>query len=668
MTNSNNIEQLKKDILEYNRSYREGKPTISDEKFDEYVDELKNQLSSKDYIAFRKTLFESAGDIKHAFPVGSFEKIKNDDHADENLEKFIKNDPEDQTYAITEKIDGSSMTVKYENGILVEALSRGDGLTGTDETNKLALIVPKVIDYKKPITIRGEVTLTFDVFDQVKEACGKDFKNLRNATTGILLDKNPLPDVVRAVSFIAYRVWDCEEELRTLINGSQEREMAFIASQGFLTPPITTVEKKNLTAANLQIIWDHILKSNPNYQVDGLVIQKNGVDNLKERALLPKGGMAYKFNSLVAETTLKDIVWQVSKSGYMCPVGILEPVNLGGSTVSRCTLHNFKNVIDNRLRKNIKIKICKSGDIIPYFVCTSIPKEDRPWDSIEETCKDFLPKKCPACGSKDILIKRDATEIRCMNGTKCVAQSVGKLEFFLRNFDVKGVSEVSLRKWGILSFKDLVDFMDNKNPQGKAQEKFGNEVFDKIFDSKINLQELMANLDWDGIGEKTWKKIFNHISITWLISRFYLWIHNNEEDAHKELVDAMTKIDGIQDATINNIAVEFMDNMAIMQLLCDKCQTFHLREAIECKVNDDSKVCYLKDLTFVITGTLTKPRKEWVKIIEDLGGNVVDKVSSKTDFLVCNDKNSTSSKTQTAKSLYIPIINEKELEEKCHLK
>ena len=201
----NKKEILKNKILSYNKLYREGTPFITDEEFDSLLEEFKNQYQN-DYDSLREELFESAGEIKHKFPVGSFEKIKNDKDADDNLIRWCKDDAPDTTYSITEKIDGTSMTVRYENGILVEALSRGDGLTGVDKLNKLSLIVPRTIEYKQPLNIRGEVTFTFDVFDEVKELCGKDFKNLRNTTTGIINSDNPPVEVVKKLSFIAYRI------------------------------------------------------------------------------------------------------------------------------------------------------------------------------------------------------------------------------------------------------------------------------------------------------------------------------------------------------------------------------------------------------------------------------------------------------------------------------
>lgn len=658
-------DELENQLLNYNRAYREGKPLMSDEDFDQLLDQYKTEYP-KSYPDFRKKLFESSGEIKHKFPVGSLEKIKDGENADIDIQHFIQNDPDDTTYAITEKIDGISMTLTYEGGILKEALTRGDGNLGVDKINKLSFIVPRQIEFTGSIIVRGEVTLTYDTFELAKQLENFDFKNLRNATTGIVNKDKSDPKTLRCLSFIGYRLLDAPDNLRELINGSQEREIAFIASQGFVTPPVTTVEKKNLTSENLHIIFDTILKSNPRYQVDGIVIQKNGKENLLEHALIPKNAVAFKFNQLVAETTLKDIQWQVSKSGYLNPVGLLEPVELGGATVSRCTLHNLKCILDNRLRKGIKIKICKSGDIIPYFISTSLSPLERPWDTIEEVCKDFLPKTCPACGSDDIVVKNDGTEVRCMNGENCPAQLFGKLEFFLSNVGVEGAKKTSLENWGIKTFKDLSHFIEINKPEGKNQEKFLTELHNKVLNQKLTLEDIISSMDWDGIGKEIWNKIFSEIPVNELIVLYYNWLYKNDEKSKAEIYERMTAIKGIADKTIVNIAQNFKENMISVKQLTDFTVGFQLAKPVVLSNKNSEPKKKFDGINFVFTGTLSKPRKEWIKIIKDLGGNIQDHVNSETDFVVTNDAESGSSKMKKAKQLMIPILSESELEEKIH--
>lgn len=654
--------ELEKQLLDYNRAYREGKPLMSDEEFDKLLDEYKTNYS-KAYPEFRKMLFESSGEIKHKFPVGSLEKIKDGDSADEEILNFIKNDPDDATYAITEKIDGISMTLTYDGGILREALTRGDGHMGVDKINKLSFIVPRKIEYQGSIIIRGEVTLTYDTFEIAKESEGFDFKNLRNATTGIINKDKSDPKTLRCLSFIGYRLLDAPDNLRDLINGSQEREIAFIASQGFMTPPVTTIEKKNLNVENLHIVFDTILKSNPRYQIDGIVIQKNGKENLLEHVLIPKSAIAFKFNQLIAETTLNDIQWQVSKSGYLNPVGLLDPVELGGTTVSRCTLHNLKCILDNRLRKGIKIRICKSGDIIPYFLSTVFVPEERPWDTIEAVCADFLPKKCPSCGSEDILVKNDGTEVRCMNGENCPAQLFGKLEFFLSNVGVEGAKKTSLENWGIKTFKDLSHFIEINKPENKNQEKFLDELKNKVLDKKLTLENIISSMDWDGIGKETWAKIFSEIPVNDFIVLYYNWLYKDDEKAKNVIYDRMNSIKGIGDQTIINIAVNFKENMISIKQLTDNTPGFQLAEPVVLDAGNIKERKKFEGINFVFTGALSKPRKEWMKIVKDLGGNVQDHVSSDTDYVVTNDTDSGSSKMKKAKQLMIPILSELELEE-----
>lgn len=660
-------EELEQQLLNYNRAYREGKPLMSDEEFDQLLDQYKAEFP-KSYHNFRKTLFESSGEVKHKFPVGSLEKIKDGENADEEIQHFIQNDPDDSTYAITEKIDGISMTLTYENGILKEALTRGDGNLGVDKINKLSFVVPRQIEFKGSIIIRGEVTLTYDTFDLVKELENFDFKNLRNTTTGIVNKDKANPKTLRCLSFIGYRLLDAPDNLRELINGSQEREIAFIASQGFVTPPVVTIEKKNFTRENLNKIFDAILETKPLYQIDGIVIQKNGKEHLLEHALIPKGTIAFKFNQLVTETTLNDIQWQVSKSGYLNPVGLLEPVELGGATVSRCTLHNLKCILDNRLRKGIKIRICKSGDIIPYFISTSVIVSERPWDTVEEVCKDFLPKKCPSCGSEDIAVKNDGMQVRCMNGENCPAQLFGKLEFFLSNVGVEGAKKTSLENWGIKTFKDLSHFIETNNPQGKNQEKFLNELKTKVLDKKLTLEDIVSSMDWDGIGKEIWAKIFSVIPVNKLIVLYYNWLCKDDQEAKDEIYKTMNSIKGIADKTVINIALNFKENMISIKQLTDFTNGFQLAEPVEISVDKEQnkKKGKFTGLNFVFTGALTKPRKEWVKIIKELGGNIQDHVSSETDYVVTNDVESGSSKMKKAKQLMIPILSESELEKRIN--
>jgi len=351
----NNIEQIKNELTKANELYRKGMSSgLTDQQYDDKLDELQSLIDSDEYEVFRSTLFEEAGKFKHKFIIGSLRKMKAENAS---LSKWLKRQG-GTIFHVSSKIDGISMVLGYTDGKLKYASTRGDGVYGENHISKIKYIVPNFIDGFTG-TIRGEVTLIKETFDDACEYAGTPFKNLRNATTGIVGRDVVNVDLVKCLRFYAYRVMESDESI-----GIQFDKLSNL---GFALPKSTTLDTAISGVGNdvitLMVEQYNEFKESEVFDIDGLVIhsETETVENVK----LPTNTIALKINDLIAETELLGIDWQLSMSGKLVPVGVISPVELGGAMISRVTLFHYKFVNDHEFEYGSKLTIMKSGDIIP---------------------------------------------------------------------------------------------------------------------------------------------------------------------------------------------------------------------------------------------------------------------------------------------------------------
>lgn len=358
-----NTTELKDKIASANAAYREGDAVMTDAEYDALLEQYQASVPKDEYEAFARTLHEAKGKVKHPFIMGSLNKYKYEQP--ERIKQFIL-DKCDGGINISAKVDGISCRLHYENGKLTSASTRGDGYFGEDLTDKIKFVkgVPEILgngksgERVKSIDIRGELVILKDDFAKMT-----GFANARNACAGIMNRKDWKPEDVSNVTFVAYTILGqefCKEEQFALLSVWGGFKVAW-----------------NVNYSSKYYYYDRhlepadelfaLVNQDFEYDVDGLVVCGNYYKN--EDKYKPDACMAFKTNQLTAVTRIIDIDWsEVSKDGFITPVAILEPVELGGSTICRATLHNLNTLKKLNIDFGDTIKIIKSGDIIPHII------------------------------------------------------------------------------------------------------------------------------------------------------------------------------------------------------------------------------------------------------------------------------------------------------------
>ena len=648
------IENIKQ-LNEWTKAYDEGHSVVSDKEWDdlyfevqefEYLHpDLVNPDSPTQKINY--AVVNELKKVKHNHPMLSLNKTKDI----EEVKSFIG----DKRCLAMAKMDGLTCSLTYENGQLVCAETRGNGKIGEDITHNAIVIpsIPKKIKYTGRLSIDGEIICTYNDF----EAFQDKYKNPRNFASGSirLLDANEC--LKRHLTFVAWDILQPEDEMQLFI--SLEEKLNYLYTWNFVRVPFTYI------LSDLQDTIDDIKNQcdKLSYPIDGIVFK---YDNCEEYIAAGrtdhhfKGGLAYKFYDEEYETRLKYIDYDVSRNGILTPVAVFEPIDIDGSTVERASLHNMSVMYDTLGRdpyRGERIKVIKANMIIPQITWAD-KKDYGEIIAAGGSCCDnngldglFV---CPACGSLcDIYITESGVEeLRCDN-PQCDGKLVQRLDHFCgkKGLDIKGLSEKTLEKlvdWGWVN--DISDIPKLK--------KYGEEWMHKPGFSFVSVSKILKSID-DAlaeaplaafisglgiplIGTKVAKQICEHIE-TW--REFRDLIHEDFD---------FTKWNGFgyeMNRELHDFDYEQADE--IVEYI-----TFKPEEHQDKSVKLDSKI-------FVITGKLTnfKNRQELINIIENSGGKVSSSISSKTNYLINNDINSTSSKNKKAKELNIPIITENELME-----
>lgn len=626
--------ELKSKILSANKAYRSGNPVMSDQQFDDLVESLQKQIPEDEFNAFRDSLHEVKGKIKHPFIMGSLDKLKYEEP--EEVKKFIRENLK-TCLNVSAKIDGISCRCHYEDGKLVSASTRGDGTFGEDLTDKIEFVkgIHKTINSTKAtLDIRGELVIFKDEFEKMT-----GFANARNAVAGIMGRKDWNPEDVRHVTFVPYTILGSDF--------SKRQQFDFLRDEAFCYAPNWSFPKSAIEEDGFIDKLFGIANSNYGYNVDGLVICDDSYRN--EEKYRPDACKAFKINQLVAETKLIDVAFDgPSKNGLHVPVGILEPVELGGAVISRVSLYNLDFIKEKGLKYGSVVKLVRSGDVIPKIL--SVVKNP-------EGAKDInLPEVCNCCGSK---LVHDGVNLVCKN-KKCEDQVVNQLVLFIKNLGVKSASNATLKNLRITSFERLVKFVPNK--KYKSELKLAEELRDKMFSRSKD--DLLSNMTcFDGIGETTIRKIIDFYASKksyvddYMLScdpKGYalntnmklLWIqrHGLPDGVGEITLDKFR--DGLEEA-YNNVMLIVNDSKYVGQ-------TAPLSDPeVARKQSNGQSVCF--------TGALnTMSRSEASKKAEEAGFEVKGGVSKGLTYLVTNTPNSGSSKNKKAQQLGTKVITEEE--------
>ena len=555
-------------------------------------------------------------------------------------------------YVCELKFDGLAVSLKYKNGKLFQAATRGDGTKGDDITNNIKTIksIPLSVKSKElnNFEVRGEVFIKKDDFKKINEEQElrgeKLFANARNTAAGTLKQKDNKAVASRPLNiFIYYLKTEDIKLISHFDNLENLKKLKF---------PVNTYSKKVKSIEDVKSFCDEIetLREKLPYEIDGVVIKINLLsqqDRIGSVAKSPRWAIAYKFKAKEQVTKLKAITLQVGRVGTITPVAELEPVFLAGSTISRATLHNFDEIERKNIRVGSYVKIEKGGDVIPKV--TGIDEEKTP----KNLPVFILPKVCPVCNSK---LEKPQEEVNyyCTNYF-CPAQVQGRIEHFVQRdaMEIEGLGtsiiEVFIKNGFLKDITDIYKLKEYKKELTNL-ERFGEKSISNILNSieeskNKSFDKVLFAIGIRHIGERTAKILSKHFgSIEKL------------ENANEEEIGSVYEI-GPKIA--KSIFDFFRENKN--RLLVEKLKKYGLKFEIE--KNDESKLNEnFKLKIFVLTGTLENySRDKASEIIEKLGGRVTSSVSKKTDFILAGSD--AGSKLEKAKKLGVIILDEKTFEQ-----
>ena len=644
------IDYINKASYEY---YVLDNPTITDQEYDDYYNEL---LSIEEKYPERKredsptnrvggAVLDKFEKVTHDHPMLSFDDIFNEEEIilfDERIKKVVST----AHYTLEPKMDGLSGSLIYKNGVLVRGATRGDGVTGEDITTNIKTIksVPLRLTEDIDIEVRGEIYMSKKSFleanrEKIKNG-EKEFANPRNAAAGSIRQLDSKVAAKRNLDFMAYFIPNPEDYgIKT-----QKESLEFLRKLGFVTN-----YKLNGYAKNVKDIINYIdslseKRDNLPFEIDGVVLK---VDNLEDEKRLgftsrvPRWGIAYKFPAKEVLTTLKEIKFTVGRTGKITPNAIFSPVHVSGSLVSKATLHNSDYCIDKDVRVGDTISIRKAGDVIPEVVEVKLDRRK------EDSVPFKMIENCPMCDS--VLVRKDANHY-CKN-EHCPSRKIESLIHFSSRdaMYIEGFGESIVEDFYNLGYlKNIDDFytLDKYKDELMLLEGFGEKSILKLLESASNskknsLERLLFGLGIRYVGKKTAK----------ILSKYYKTMDN----LIKADFDELKSINDIGDVIAKSIVDYFSDEKNINLINRLKELNLNMRYLGE-EVNTSNE--NINGKTFVITGTLSRPRDEIKEEIEGLGGNVTGSVTKKTDYVIAGEK--AGSKLTKANELGIRVLTEEE--------
>ena len=620
---------------------------------------------------------ETFSKIKHSKKMFSLANaFKNSDlyDFDEQVRRFLNFGVADPLeYTVEPKIDGLSLSLRYEKGKLVFAATRGDGTTGENVTANALRIsdIPRNLSTKIDILeVRGEVYMEHKDFETLNQNQGflgkKIFANPRNAAAGSLRQLDPVITAERPLKFLAY-AWG---ELAEPLDKTQFGAIKKLKDLGFKTNSHTKL-CKNIDEALSHYSKLSKIRSELGYDIDGIVYKVDSLNlqsRLGFRSTTPRWAIAHKFPAEYSWTQLQSIDIQVGRTGALSPVARLKPVTVGGVVVSNATLHN-QDYIEGRdnsgkeiragkdIRINDWVEVYRAGDVIPKISDVDLTRR------LEDSTAYRFPSSCPECGSEAVRDEGDAV-IRCTGGINCSAQAIEKLKHFVsrKAFDIEGLGGKQIELFFVdetLSVKEPADIftleLRDQNNLTKLKERpgFGKKSATNLFDAikkrkTIELSRFIFSLGIRHVGENVAKLLARHF-LTW--SKFVQAMSIAQNSESQEYLD-LVAIDGIGIAVVNSLVSAFgvgkernnIDRLVKHLVLLDE-------------ILPDNDTSSLSGKTLVFTGTLEKmSRSEAKSLAENFGAKVSGAVSAKTDLVIAGS--GAGSKIKKAEELEIEVLDE----------
>ena len=639
-------------------------PEISDYEYDQLFNRLKElealhpELITPDSPTQRigSKVSEKFRKVRHPAPILSLANGFGPQETIEWYERIAKVDSRVKTcdFLLEPKLDGLTVVLHYENGLLVLGATRGDGLVGEDITDNIKTIasvplrIPLKADLQAPekIIFRGEAFITktdFEKLNQENEEKGlKPYLNPRNTAAGSLRQLDPAVTASRPLKLYLYQIVSSSDP----IPASQEAILEYIAGFGLPVNPSHWKAKTIQEAIEIcqeqgqnRYAWD--------YDADGIVIKVNDQSLFEDLGVVgkdPRGALAYKYPGQEVETTLLDIQVNVGRTGVLTPLALLEPVNIGGVVVKQATLHNFDFIEEKDIRVGDRVLVKRAGEVIPYIIA-SLPEKRT---GSQETY--IPPETCPSCGAP---VEKDPEMVAwyCINSS-CPAQLSRNIEHFVSRsaMDIVGLGgQIVQQLVDAELIKSAADLYSLEVSDLVGLEKFGpkkaQNVIDAIQASKNqSLARLITALGIRGVGEVAAEKL----------SKTY----QNLDQFSKASPEELQQIEGIGEIVADDIVSWFRewDNQ---QLLQDFKKAGLWPESLRAEEKTNGS---LTGLSFVITGTLPNLTREKAEdLIKEHGGKVVSSVSKKTSYLLLGEN--PGSKYTKALELGIPILDEDSLKD-----
>ena len=633
------IQQLQEAAKAY---YQEDREIISNYEYDQLYEELETlekvtgiQLAGSPTAKVGYDVVDGLEKVSHHVPLLSLDKTKEAS----KLADFLA----EHTGLLSWKLDGLTVVLTYENGILSRAVTRGNGQVGEDVTHnaKCFANIPLRIPYNEQLLIRGEAVITYEDFETINSAISDPddrYKNPRNLCSGTVRQLDSQAVINRPVRFYAFA-----NLLQT--EGTKSEQLAFLANLGF-----EVVQHSLVKSTNVEYEVDVFQDKLPSLGIptDGLVVTYDDMAyslSLGTTSKFPKDAIAFKWADELAETTLRYIEWNTSRTGLINPIAVFDPVELEGTTVNKAGLHNVSIVRQLELGDGDKITVYKANMIIPQVA-----------ENLSRSNTAQLPEHCPSCqGSTAILAQKEGEALYCTN-PNCHAQQLGTLVHFCSRdaMNIEGLSEQTLIKWieqGFISdYTDIFDLAKYEN-EIIQMEGFGQKSFDKLMasieDAKdVELANFIYALGIKQVGLSNAKLLCNQYGDLDSVIK-------KSQDAEELLI-----IKGFGEAIAQSLQ-EYFSQEENLAKIKKSANILRIKNPI---INKNSTVATLDGLSFVITGSVNHfaNRKALQAFIEERGGKCVSAVSTNTSYLINNDNTSSSSKNKKAQSLGIPILTEEE--------
>lgn len=630
------VDTLNKYAYEY---YVLDNPSVSDGEYDALYDELVKLEKSTGVVLFDSPTKRVGGE-----PITAFKKHKHIERlysldkatTEEEMvafDKRIRSGEKSFDYTVEYKFDGLTICITYQDGKFLCASTRGNGIEGEDVTAQVLTIksFPLTIDYKGTIEVQGEAIMRLSVLDEYNKTAAEPLKNARNAVAGAIRNLDPKVTEKRRVEIMFYNVnYASEGGFAT-----QTECVKFLRDNGFKVHPFLRV-CRDITEVMSAINDIKITRKNLDILTDGAVVKVNEFSRRKEMGStdkFPRWAIAFKFEAEEVTTILKEVIWQVGRTGKLTPLGILEPTFLAGATVKKATLNNYGDILRKKVKIGARVLVRRSNEVIPEILGTT---------EVFDDCKDVVkPEKCPYCGAD--LVETGAN-LFCPN-RRCRPRVIAKLTNFTskNGMNVEGFSEQTAallyESFGVENTSDLYRL---KREDFLSLEGFKDAKSDNLYGAlqrskSVNLANFIYALGIENVGKKTAVDLSNHFK------SLQAFISANTE--------TLVSIGDIGEITAESIVGYFSDENNLSEI------NALLSLGVTVDYINEKKGDVFSGEKFVLTGTLENfKRDEAAKIIESLGGEVLSSVSKNVTVVLAGEN--AGSKLDKARALNIKIMDE----------